>query len=103
MRVGGAAQAPPITAVITTGFERDAAFLEVTTAGPVLAPQEVPALFEPFHQGRERGSGFGLGLAVVQAITTTHRGEVTATPRAGEGLTVRVVLPARSGGAAPSP
>ncbi|MEV6048379.1 ATP-binding protein [Streptomyces xanthochromogenes] len=52
------------------------------------------------HQGRQRGSGLGVGLAVVQAITTRHHGELTFTPRAGGGLTVRVVLPGRTGGAA---
>lgn len=90
------------TAVIATGAVGDAAFLEVANTGPVLTPEEVPALFAPFHQGRERGSGFGLGLAVVQAITATHRGEVVATPRTGGGLTVRVVLPGTSGGASPT-
>lgn len=90
------------TAVITTGTAGDSAFLQVTNTGPVLTPEEVPALFEPFHQGRERGSGFGLGLAVVQAVTTTHHGEVVATPRTNGGLTVRVVLPGRTGGAAPT-
>ncbi|MFD6885343.1 sensor histidine kinase [Streptomyces sp. NPDC059957] len=88
------------TAVITTGAAGTAVFLEVSNTGPVLQPEEVPALFAPFHQGRERGSGFGLGLAVVQAITATHHGEVVATPRAGGGLDVRVLLPARSGGGA---
>ncbi|MFI5981886.1 sensor histidine kinase [Streptomyces sp. NPDC051555] len=91
---------PGGTAVITTGTAGDAAFLLVTNTGPVLTAEEVPALFEPFHQGRERAGGFGLGLAVVRAITTTHRGRVEATPRAEGGLTVRVVLPARTGGAA---
>ncbi|MFZ3493790.1 sensor histidine kinase [Streptomyces sp. 5.8] len=89
------------TAVITTGAAGAAVFLEVSNTGPVLPPEEVPALFAPFHRGRgrERGSGFGLGLAVVQAITATHHGEVVATPRAGGGLTVRVLLPGRNGGA----
>ncbi|MEV7521874.1 HAMP domain-containing sensor histidine kinase [Streptomyces sp. NPDC091371] len=86
------------TASLATGVEGGAAFLEVANTGPALTPEEVPALFEPFQQGRERGSGFGLGLAVVQAITATHGGEAVATPRAGGGLTVRVVLPGRTAG-----
>ncbi|MCX5403723.1 HAMP domain-containing histidine kinase [Streptomyces sp. NBC_00335] len=85
------------TAVIRTGAADGTVFLEVSNTGPVLLPEEVPALFAPFHQGRERGSGFGLGLAVVRAITATHHGEIVATPRAGGGLDVRVLLPARSG------
>ncbi|MFD5145672.1 sensor histidine kinase [Streptomyces sp. NPDC058401] len=90
---------PGGTAVIATGTTDGTVFLEVSNTGPVLPPEEVPALFAPFHQGRERGSGFGLGLAVVRAITATHHGEVEATPRAGGGLTVRVVLPSRKRGA----
>ncbi|MGW1775091.1 sensor histidine kinase [Streptomyces sp. NPDC002104] len=88
------------TAVIATGTAAGTAFLEVSNTGPVLPPEEVPALFAPFHQGPERSGGFGLGLAVVRAITATHHGEIVATPRAGGGLTVRVLLPGRDGGAA---
>ncbi|MFE3202998.1 sensor histidine kinase [Embleya sp. NPDC059237] len=85
------------TVTVTTGSVGDTAFLEVANTGPVLNPEEIPALFAPFHQGRERGTGFGLGLAVVEAITATHRGEITATARTGGGLTVRVRLPSSHG------
>ncbi|MCX5295017.1 ATP-binding protein [Streptomyces sp. NBC_00193] len=91
---------PGGTAVIVTGTVGDRVFLEVSNTGDVVPPEEVPALFAPFHQGRERGSGFGLGLAVVRAISDTHHGEIVATPRAGGGLTVRVLLPGRDGAAA---
>ncbi|MFE4634922.1 sensor histidine kinase [Streptomyces sp. NPDC056773] len=91
---------PGGTAVLTTGTAGGRAFLEVSNTGPLLTQEEVPALFAPFHQGRERSGGFGLGLAVVRAITDTHHGEIVATPRAGGGLTVRVLLPGRGGGAA---
>ncbi|MFF3625323.1 sensor histidine kinase [Streptomyces sp. NPDC002467] len=83
------------TGTITTGTARATAFVEVVNSGPVVEPAEVPALFEPFRRGaRRRGKGSGLGLAVVRAITAQHHGEVTATPRTGGGLTVRVELPA---------
>ncbi|MFJ9948195.1 sensor histidine kinase [Kitasatospora sp. NPDC091207] len=84
------------TATMTTGTSAGQSFIEVANTGPVLDPQEVPALFEPFQRGRQRGGdGSGLGLAVVRAITRTHHGTVTATPRPGGGLTVRVELPRR--------
>ncbi|MFF3015638.1 sensor histidine kinase [Streptomyces sp. NPDC057939] len=87
------------TATITTGVTGRRAFIEVTNTGPALAPAEIPILFEPFRRGPERRSkGSGLGLAVVRAITLTHHGKVTATPRPGGGLTVRVDLPLRAGG-----
>ncbi|MFK0214571.1 sensor histidine kinase [Streptomyces sp. NPDC090298] len=87
------------TATVTTGVRGTRAFVEVANTGPVLDPEEVPALFEPFRRGAaHRGKGLGLGLAVVRAITVTHHGEVTATPRPDGGLTVRVELPRASGG-----
>ncbi|MCX4399541.1 HAMP domain-containing sensor histidine kinase [Streptomyces sp. NBC_01767] len=82
------------TATVTTGTLGGLAFIEVGNTGPVLDPDEIPALFEPFQRGREhRSDGTGLGLAVVRAITLTHHGELTATPRPDGGLTVRVELP----------
>ncbi|MFE7602314.1 sensor histidine kinase [Streptomyces sp. NPDC057494] len=82
------------TATVTTGVRGKLAFVEVGNTGPVLDPEEVPDLFEPFRRGTaHRGKGLGLGLAVVRAITVTHHGEVTATPRPDGGLTVRVELP----------
>ncbi|MFF4323202.1 sensor histidine kinase [Streptomyces sp. NPDC001568] len=88
---------PGGTATITTGVTGQLAFIEVANTGQVLNPQEIPTLFEPFRRGPERRSkGLGLGLAVVRAITLTHHGKVTATPRPGGGLTVRVDLPLRT-------
>ncbi|WP_232837738.1 sensor histidine kinase [Streptomyces atratus] len=85
-------------ATVTTGTVGGLAFIEVGNTGPVLDPDELPALFEPFQRGREhRSDGSGLGLAVVRAITLTHHGELTATPRPGGGLTVRVELPTAPG------
>lgn len=89
---------PGGTATITTGVVEELAFIEVVNTGPVLNPAEIPTLLEPFQRGPERRSkGLGLGLAVVRAITLTHHGKVTATPRPGGGLTVRVDLPRRTG------
>ncbi|MFE2284510.1 ATP-binding protein [Streptomyces sp. NPDC059443] len=87
---------PDGTATVATGTAGGSAFVEVANTGPVLDPDEVPVLFEPFQRGPERrGEGSGLGLAVVRAITLTHHGRVTAVPRSGGGLTVRVELPLR--------
>ncbi|MER8048128.1 HAMP domain-containing sensor histidine kinase [Streptomyces sp. NPDC094032] len=84
------------TATVTTGTEGDRSFVEVGNTGPVIDPEEIPALFEPFRRGTEhRADGTGLGLAVVRAITATHHGEVTAAPGPHGGLTVRVELPRR--------
>jgi signal transduction histidine kinase len=68
----------------------------VANTGATISAFEVPALFEPFRRltdrvGSSRGSG--LGLSIVRAVARAHRGEVMATPRAGGGLVVRIVLP----------
>ncbi|MFD7575946.1 sensor histidine kinase [Streptomyces sp. NPDC059810] len=94
---------PDGTATLTTATRGEHAFLEVTNSGPVLDHQDVPALFEPFRRGPGRpGDGFGLGLAVVRAITLSHGGTVTATPRPGGGITVRVDLPLRAATRSPA-
>lgn len=78
------------------------------TVGDALPLRARPSEFHsslqlPFQRGPERRSkGLGLGLAVVRAITLTHHGKVTATPRPGGGLTVRVDLPLRTRGASPT-
>jgi signal transduction histidine kinase len=71
--------------------------LVVTNTGPVVPPYEVETLFEPFRRlGTDRvhsDRGSGLGLSIVRATATAHRGTVTAAPRRGGGLTVIVRLP----------
>ncbi len=71
--------------------------LEVANTGPVVAPETVPLLFEPFHRARARrhapGEGAGLGLSIVASVARAHGGEATATANPGGGLTARVTLP----------
>ncbi|MFD5104806.1 ATP-binding protein [Streptomyces cinereoruber] len=74
--------------------------LTVVNTGPVVPPDEVESLFEPFRRGAGRdrtGPGAGLGLSIVRSIATAHGGTATAVARgAGEGggLVVTVTLPA---------
>ncbi|MFC0529434.1 sensor histidine kinase [Phytohabitans kaempferiae] len=69
----------------------------VTNSGPVVPRYEIPGLFEPFRRyGAERvdrDRGAGLGLSIVRSVARAHGGEVTAAPRDGGGLLVRVTLP----------
>ncbi|MDA0178914.1 HAMP domain-containing histidine kinase [Solirubrobacter phytolaccae] len=66
--------------------------LRIENAGPVLEASE--RLVEPFLRGagRTAGGGHGLGLALVERITTVHGGQLTLTPRQGGGLIVEVTL-----------
>ncbi|MEU9745701.1 sensor histidine kinase [Streptomyces niveus] len=71
--------------------------LEVVNTGPVIAPEAVPLLFEPFRRARARlhapGEGAGLGLSIVASIARAHGGEATALANPDGGLTARVALP----------
>ncbi|MFI6084381.1 ATP-binding protein [Streptomyces sp. NPDC051217] len=71
--------------------------LTVRNDGPDIAPEDIPAFFEPFRRGEGRdrmGPGAGLGLSIVRSIVTAHGGTVTARPGGeGGGLSVRVELP----------
>ncbi|MCK9929024.1 ATP-binding protein [Frankia sp. Mgl5] len=79
-------------------------YLAIANSGPLLLPQDVNGLFEPFRRGRPdrtRGTGrrgFGLGLTIVKAIADSHHAQITALPRQDGGLDLRITFPA-----APSP
>ncbi|MEU2660750.1 ATP-binding protein [Streptomyces sp. NPDC007325] len=73
--------------------------IEVSNTGPVVPPDTVPLLFEPFRRLNERthapGEGAGLGLSIVDAIARAHGATATASAHPegeGGGLTVRVAF-----------
>jgi signal transduction histidine kinase len=73
----------------------DRAVLTVANTGPLIAPDAVDGLLEPFRRLHDRSSndGFGLGLAIVASISAVHDGTVTAQPIPDGGLSVTVTLP----------
>ena len=71
--------------------------MSVANGGPVVPPEEVDSLFEPFRRlgGRTRSDrGVGLGLSIMRAVATAHGGTVHAEARQDGGLVVTVSLPA---------
>jgi len=81
---------------ISTGLRQATAFIQVASGGTMIDPSTVAQLFEPFRQGERARTGHrgsGLGLSIVSAVVTAHRGTVAAAPVAGGGLRVRVELP----------
>jgi signal transduction histidine kinase len=78
----------------------------VENSGPVVPPDAVPALTEPFHQHgggpgadaarrrhRALDGGAGLGLSIVAAVATAHAGTLHLAPRPAGGLRATVTLP----------
>jgi len=107
---------------ISTGHWDGRAFLAVSNTGPVIPPDQLGRLFQPFQRldpGRAgRGSGEGgkrsgpgrsgsgagrgglrLGLAIVSAIAAAHGAELHAVTRAAGGLSVEVLFPPDPAGA----
>lgn len=85
---------------VATETRHGRAFVWVVNSGPVISPQQVGRLFEPFQRlgGRTaRSDGHhGLGLSIVRAIATAHGAGVTAHARPGGGLSVEISFPANS-------
>jgi signal transduction histidine kinase len=83
---------------VTTEASGGRARLVVENGGPVLAPQQVAELSQPFRRleadriGTDQGSG--LGLSIVAAIADAHGGRLELRARASGGLHVCVELPA---------
>ena len=70
--------------------------LAVESSGPVVPPEEVAGLFEPFRRHGTARTGAGLGLAIVRAVAEVQGGTATAAARPAGGLTVTVDLPRSS-------
>ncbi|MEU7552256.1 HAMP domain-containing sensor histidine kinase [Streptomyces sp. NPDC044571] len=82
---------------VTTEAQHGEAVLVVSNTGPVVPAYEVDNLFEPFRRLRTERTGsdkgVGLGLSIARSVARAHGGRITATPREGGGLVMRVTLP----------
>jgi signal transduction histidine kinase len=91
---------------VRTGTDEGGPFLSVRNTGPVVRPEQVELLFQPFQRLDTRvwgpREGLGLGLSIVAAIVTAHGATLRAVPAAGGGLDVRVGFPAVAGSARPT-
>jgi len=73
----------------------DTLTLTVADTGVGISPEYLPYIFDRFFRvpGQSRGSGTGLGLALVREIIAAHGGTVTCESRLGEGTVFRLTLP----------
>jgi signal transduction histidine kinase len=82
---------------VTTDVQHGQAVLVVSNTGPVVPAYEIDNLFEPFRRLRTERTGsdkgVGLGLSIVRSVARAHGGHISAQPREGGGLVMRVTLP----------
>ncbi len=81
---------------VTTGCRAGRPFLAVTNSGPVIPPDQLGRLFQPFQRmdpARRAPGGLGLGLAIVQAIAAAHGADLNAVTRAAGGLAIEIRFP----------
>jgi signal transduction histidine kinase len=82
---------------ITTQTTSSRATLTVTNSGPAIPDNQIQRLFQPFERlapdRRSLRDGYGLGLAIVNAVAQAHRATLatTARPEGGLAITVRFV------------
>jgi two-component system OmpR family sensor kinase len=84
------------TVTVKVGAVPNAAVIQVVDNGPGIQPDVVPRIFERFARGdssRSRAAGStGLGLSIVHAVVTSHRGKVGVQSRPGQTI-FTVMLP----------
>jgi signal transduction histidine kinase/FixJ family two-component response regulator len=73
--------------------------LQVSDTGIGIAEEELPRLFERFHQAKgvraRSAEGSGIGLALVSELVGLHEGEVSVQSEVGRGTTFTVRIPLR--------
>jgi signal transduction histidine kinase len=85
---------------VGTGTRAGRPYLTVANTGPVIPPDQLGRLFQPFQRmdpARRApgglGLGLGLGLAIVSAIAAAHGADLRAVTRTGGGLAIEVLFP----------
>jgi signal transduction histidine kinase len=73
------------------------AVFSIANTGPLVPPEQVERLFEPFQRLHRTtdNAHHGLGLSIVRAIATAHAADLTAHPRPDGGLAIEVGFPMR--------
>jgi PAS domain S-box-containing protein len=82
--------------------ENDLCILSVSDTGIGMQPEEIPKLFQPFHQidtGTARKSeGTGLGLSICRKILDMMGGSIDVQSKPGAGSTFTIRFPGLAGG-----
>jgi two-component system sensor histidine kinase GlrK len=98
--IGNAVKFTPEGGRVRISVSPGAQGLEVSIAdtGPGIPREDLPTIFEKFHQvsvrHSEQTNGTGLGLAIVKHIIAAHRGRIWVESEPGRGSIFSFVLPA---------
>ena len=97
--------APDTPIAVSIDVHAEEALLAVQNRGPVIPPQRVASLFEPFTRGSadtdegygegDRPRGLGLGLYIVKEIVDAHGGSISVDSDSERGTTFLIHLPRR--------
>jgi signal transduction histidine kinase len=89
------------SAEVRTGISAGRAALTVLNTGPVIPPDQVARLFQPFQRLASQRSaareGLGLGLPIAAAIAAAHGAELRADAMAAGGLQITIWFPGLPG------
>jgi signal transduction histidine kinase len=85
---------------VATGRRAGQCVIRIANSGPIISPEGVDRLFQPFQRGgqerttRVGDGGLGLGLSIVDAIATAHGAIIRGTAQPAGGLDIEVAFPA---------
>jgi signal transduction histidine kinase len=82
--------------IMVTGRRADSMVaVTIADSGPGIPPEQLPYVFQRFHQSSGLRSGTGLGLAIAREIVLAHGGNIEVASDPGEGARFTVLLPVR--------
>ncbi len=69
------------------------AVVEIEDKGVGIAESDLPHIFDPFYQGKNKKAGMGMGLYLSKNIINAHKGRIEVKSQVGEGTKVTIKLP----------
>lgn len=85
------------TILVISKLMNDNAIIEVKDTGIGISPDELPFIFDRFHQvdssSTRKYQGSGIGLALVKELVEKMNGQVLAESEPNTGTTMRITLP----------
>ncbi len=88
---------PDACATLASRIQGDYLAIEVADVGSGISPEELPLIFDRFHQVKNRRArkwgASGLGLSIARTIVTAHGGSITAESQPGTGTRMTIRLP----------